>query len=449
MDNRSILSRPSRRTVLLRAGQAMAVSLLAGCVPVPPKADADLHSSARTAALETVSPPLPKAITPTLINQEIALEEKIGQMILVGFYGTTAYANSAIIQEIRTRNLGGVALFRRNVQSAAQLMALTGQLQAATATPLLISVDQEGGYVRRLGPEFGLSHNYTPQQLGSLNNLVTTQDYAAETAQALKDFGLNLNLAPVVDLNVNPSNPVIGRVGRSFSADPAIVTDHARTFIDAHHQRGVLCTLKHFPGHGSSTRDSHKGFVDVTSTWTERELEPFASIIQTGRNDVIMTAHIFNANLDDQLPATLSRNTLTGLLRNELGHDGVIMTDDMQMAAIRSYYSFDKAVALAVDAGVDMIAIARYAPSTVARAVTVIQGMVANGTISADRVDASYRRILNLKSRLALAQPIATPLDRSQPDKRAPEKSESDDEPSAPMQLPLPPNMLPGEEDLT
>ena len=439
MDNRSIPSRPSRRAVLLRAGQAMAVSLLAGCVSVSAKADANLHSAAYTAAPETAPPPLPKAITPTLINQDVPLEQKIGQMILVGFYGTTAYENSAIIQEIRSRNLGGVAIFRRNVRSATQLMALTSALQAAASTPLLISVDQEGGYVRRLGPEFGLSYNYTPQQLGSLNNLVTTQDYAAETAQALKDFGLNLNLAPVVDLNVNPSNPVIGRVGRSFSADPAIVTDHAQTFIDAHHQRGVLCTLKHFPGHGSSTRDSHKGFVDVTTTWTARELEPFASIIQSGHSDVIMTAHIFNANLDDQLPATLSRNTITGLLRNELGHDGVIVTDDMQMAAIRSYYRFDRAVALAVDAGVDMIALARYAPSTVARVVTVIQGMVADGTISAERVDASYRRILRLKSRLTVAQPAEL----------VPEKNAPEDEPSAPLQLPLPPNMLPGEEDLT
>lgn len=407
-------------------GQAAALSLLAACTPVRQQPN-DAFTRLRPDDIPAkFIPPLPADFAPHIGQHEIPLAQKIGQMFLVGFYGTSAVDNS-ILQEIRERNLGGVALFRRNVESVQQLTALTRDLQAAAAIPLFISVDQEGGYVRRLGSEFGLSHNYTPQQLGLLNDLHTTRDYAIKTAQTLSDLGINLNLAPVVDLNVNPSNPVIGRVGRSFSADPTIVAEQARTFIDAHHQEGVLCTLKHFPGHGSSTDDSHDGFVDVTATWSARELEPFADIIASGRSDVVMTAHIFNANLDDALPATLSHSTITGLLRQELAHDGVIVTDDMQMGAIRRYYSFDQAVALAVKAGVDMLAVARYAPGIITRAINTIQAMVSDGTVAVARIDASYQRILRLKSRMASVLP-APPS-------------------STPMQLPLPPSMLPQEED--
>lgn len=426
MNKRSTHFRSSRRAFLQQVGQAVALSLFAACTPVAQNEDDPFTAPARDDLPATALPPLPTDFTPQLGQYAIPLAQKIGQMLLVGFSGTSAVGNP-ILHEIRTHNLGGVALFRRNVESVAQLATLTNDLQAAASIPLLISVDQEGGYVRRLGPEFGLSYNYTPQQLGALNNLTTTRDYATETAQTLHNLGINLNLAPVVDLNVNPSNPVIGRVGRSFSSDPTIVAEQARAFIDAHHKQGVFCTLKHFPGHGSSTDDSHDGFVDVTATWTERELEPFARMISTDHNDVVMTAHIFNATWDTALPATLSHNVITGILREELGHDGVIMTDDMQMGAITRYYSFDHAIALAIQAGVDMIAIARYSTGIIDRAVNVIQAQVADGSLSPARIDASYTRIMRLKTRLS-ARPTS-PAQRLTP-------------------LPIPPSMLPGEKDL-
>src|SRR5690606_10098573 len=167
-------------------------------------------------------------------------------------------------------------------------------------------------------------------------------------AATLAEAGINLNLAPVVDVNVNPDNPVIGQLERSFSGDPDVVTEQAKAFIEAHHEHGVLCTLKHFPGHGSSEADSHLGFVDVTNLWSRQELEPFRNLIDAGLADAIMTAHIFNANWDSEHPATLSRAVITGILREELGYDGVVITDDMQMGAIRDFYGFEAAVVMSV-----------------------------------------------------------------------------------------------------
>lgn len=222
-------------------------------------------------------------------------------------------------------------------------------------------------------------------------------------AQVLASVGVNLNLAPVVDLNVNPDNPVIGALGRSFSADPAVVTRQALAFIDAMHADGILCTLKHFPGHGSSTADSHLGFVDVTNTWSPTELEPFRNIINAGKSDAIMTAHIFNARLDPDYPATLSHATITGILRNQLGYDGVVLTDDMQMGAIANYYGFEQAIELAINAGADIISIASTTISggdAGGRAFAAIADAVAAGRIPAARIDESSARIQRLKQRI-------------------------------------------------
>jgi beta-N-acetylhexosaminidase len=342
------------------------------------------------------------------------LDVKIGQMILAGFRGYTLKDKNPIVADLAERSLGGVVLFdydvataryKRNIESPAQLAALDEALQAATPfPPLLISVDQEGGKVNRLKPAYGFPPSYSQQYLGTLNDLEFTHACAATTAQTLKAAGINLNLAPVVDLNVNPENPIIGRYERSFSADPDIVTAHALAVIAAHGDSGVLTALKHFPGHGSSTGDSHQGFVDVTDTWSEVELEPYRNIIQAGMCEVVMTAHIFNAHLDPDYPATLSKPTITGLLRDQLGWDGVVITDDMGMGAITQYYGFETAIELALAAGADILAYANnsavFDPTIPARAFQVVKRLVENGVIKEARIDQSYRRIMRLKERL-------------------------------------------------
>ena len=266
------------------------------------------------------------------------------------------------VPKTRAKNRGTAPLLLvppvRNVQSPQQLKALTASLQALAQTPLLIGIDQEGGMVNRLKEKYGFPPFPSAQSLGAQRDLSATRAAAALTAQTLARAGVNLNLAPDVDVNLNPDNPVIGKLERSFSADPAVVSAHAAAWIEAHQAQGVLTTLKHFPGHGSSRDDSHLGLVDVTQTWSRRELEPFAHLIGAGQADVVMTAHVFNANLDPRFPATLSRNVIGGILRGELGYSGVVMSDDMQMRAISQYYGFDSAIEAAINAGVDILAFA-------------------------------------------------------------------------------------------
>jgi beta-N-acetylhexosaminidase len=333
-------------------------------------------------------------------------------MLMIGFRGLEVNNEHFIMQDIRKRHLGGVVLFDydiptqravRNIESPSQVKALVASLKSVSAMPLLVAIDQEGGVVTRLKERHGFPPTVSHQRLGELNDLETTHKHATLVAKTLADLGINLNLAPVVDLCANPDNPIIARYERCFSADPLVVSDHALQFIQAHHEQGVLCALKHFPGHGSSTADSHLGLTDVTNTWSRVELEPYGRIIKAGQADAVMTAHVFIANMDDRYPATLSRVTIRGILREELNYDGVVISDDMQMGAIVSHYGFEVAIRKAIEAGVDMLVFANnsvYEEDVAGRAIEVIRGMVQAGIISEARIDESYRRIQRLKSRL-------------------------------------------------
>ncbi len=333
-------------------------------------------------------------------------------MLLLGFRGYELKPDDAIVQDLRERNLGAVVLFsydselkkfERNIQSSAQLRALNASLQEYAQTPLLITIDQEGGNVSRLSERFGFPATQSQEFYGNKNDADLTRAAAEAQGKLLREHGINMNLAPVVDVNVNPDSPAIGKIHRSFSADPNIVTAQAIAEIKGYHSQNILTTLKHFPGHGSAASDSHQGFVDVTTTWQEIELDPYRNIIRAGLADAVMTAHIFNANLDPQYPATLSHKIITGILREQLGYDGVVISDDMQMGAISQYYGFEQAVELAINAGVDMLAIANnlvYEPDIGARAVKTIKQLVQLGKIHLDRIEESYQRIMRLKARL-------------------------------------------------
>jgi beta-N-acetylhexosaminidase len=321
-----------------------------------------------------------------------------------------------VVTDVRDRGVGSVVLFSRdmvldspvrNVASPGQLQALDAALQALAASasaaiPLMIAIDQEGGRVARLDEQRGFPPTHSAQVLGEIGDLAYTYAQAEQMARTLAAAGINHNLAPAVDLNSNPDSPAIGRLGRSFSADPAVVIDHARAFIVAHRAHKITTTIKHFPGHGSARADSHKGFVDVTDSWQELELEPYRALIAEGAVDAVMSAHVFNARLDPVYPATLSPAILTGLLREQLGFKGVIMTDDMGMKAIAAQYGFAEAVVQAVQAGVDMLTFGNnleYNPDVVAHAIAILTQAVADGAISEQRIDASYERILALKAK--------------------------------------------------
>lgn len=411
-----------RRTFLRLAGQsAAALAMLAGCgasaLPTPDRALPT--SMPPTPQPPTAMPPTPSATTlpsstpdPTSAA-EVPLEVKIGQMLLVGFRGLAVDERHPIVADIRDRHLGGVVLFdfdapswspSRNVESPEQVRALVAGLQVFSSIPLLVAVDQEGGKVARFDERHGFPSTVSHRFLGEQDNLALTHETATALAKTLAAAGITLNLAPVVDVNANPNNPVIGQLDRSFSSDPAVVIHHAQAFIKAHHALGVMCCPKHFPGHGSSAADSHRGLVDVTKTWTRRELEPYAALIRSGLADCIMTAHVFNSALDPEYPATLSKAMIDGILRGELGYDGVVISDDMQMGAIRKYYGFEEAVVKAIEAGVDILAIANnsvFEEGVATRTMHIIRRAVETGRLNADRIDRSYRRIQALKRSMA------------------------------------------------
>lgn len=342
---------------------------------------------------------------------KLPLRARIGQMLLVCFEGTALPPDHPLRNDIHQRHLGGVMLRSRpvsgpatagNIVSAPQLRGLTRSLQGASPTPLLIAVDQEGGQVRRLKTRAGFPPTTSFAELGRRNDLALTRQRSQGIAETLRRNGINFNFSPVVDLNRNPSNPVIGALERSFSPDPATVTAHAAQVVAAHRASGIATCLKHFPGHGSSATDSHHGFVDITATWSESELLPFADLIQANLADAVMTAHVFNGRLDRNYPATLSPAILTGLLRQNLGFRGVIISDDLRMDAISRYYSFGEALKRAINAGVDILLICDSDPATVADTVSVIHDLVLTGQISAQSIDQAYRRISLLKARLSV-----------------------------------------------
>ncbi len=343
------------------------------------------------------------------IEREISLDEKIGQMLMVGFRGLEVSANDQIVKDIKLGKIGGVVLYDRdvalqsdirNIQSPQQLSTLTSSLQRFATMPLFIAIDQEGGRVNRLKEKFGFPATVSNKYLGDLNNADSTRFYADKTANTLKSVGINLNLSPVVDVDVNPNSPAIGAIGRSFSSNPRIVSDNAAIVINSHHKQNILTSLKHFPGHGSAANDSHHGFTDVTSTWQQIELEPYRNLINSGYKDFIMTAHIFNANLDPEYPATLSKNIMTGILREQLNYKGVIISDDMGMGAITTQFGLETAVEKSIEAGVDILLFANnlsYDDHIAEKVITIIKSMIAEGKISVNRINNSYQRIITLK----------------------------------------------------
>ena len=402
-------SKYSRRDFLKVATQSSAAMLITGCVS---PASEEIQST-KTKTLQPVTTTAKPTIKMTKnipiqqVEQEASLEEKIGQMIMVGFRGLEV--NSKVIEDIRKRHVGGILLFdydtpsknpERNIKSPLQVRRLTKALQSYSDTPLLISIDYEGGKVNRLKKKYGFPTTVSHQYLGNKNNLAFTRKKATQMAKTLSDIGINLNFAPVVDVNTNPNNPIIGKIRRSFSSNPNIVSKHAIEFIKAHRRHKILCALKHFPGHGSSAADSHLGIADVSDTWSNIELQPFANIIKAGQADSIMTAHVFNNELDPKWPATLSKSTISGLLRTKLGYTGVVFSDDMQMRAIANEYGLETAVKKAIEAGVDILVIGNnigHFDPDIAKKVTKI----IKENITEQRIDESYQRITALKAKIS------------------------------------------------
>ncbi|WP_115707202.1 glycoside hydrolase family 3 protein [Legionella sainthelensi] len=359
----------------------------------------------------------------TCAASEISLRDKIGQMLLIGFEGKEINSQSPIVKTIEKDNIGGVILFDynyhsknfdKNIESPQQVQQLNSNLQYFTQKanlkyhrpqlPLLISVDYEGGKVNRLGEQYGFPPILSAAEIGK--KPPNEAEFTAETmSQTLKNTGFNLNFAPELDVNVNPDNPIIGKKERSFSSDPKQVIRYASIYTQHFLNQKIQCAYKHFPGHGSSTKDSHLGFVDVTDTWQAYELEPFQQLLSSSAScGMIMTAHLVNRQLDPSgLPATLSHKILTDLLRKQFHFKGVIITDDMQMKAISDNYGLEQALVLAINAGADMLIFGNNLPAPSqepTQVIDLIEAKVNSGEISQERINEAYKHIVALKQSL-------------------------------------------------
>lgn len=406
--------------------------------------------------------------SPLACEQQLSKQtcEKIGQMMIVGFGGLKQDVNGNILWEdpnglvfrenasiakmIKDYHVGGVILFtspfrnkktkvyirERNIQNPEQVKSLNNALQEYSKKirkeqefaeiPLLITIDQEGGMVDRMPYELGFPQKTLIYQAFGANEeksltdgeeknkaLSQTRTYANMMANELKNGEFNCNLIPCVDVNINPINPIIGGRGRSFSANPDIVIDQAKEFISAFHEKNIITALKHFPGHGSSLEDTHVGLVDVTQTYQkDKELTPYRDLIKNGYQDLIMTTHVINGQIDNTqckagaiddpttwCPGTMSQKTLKTLLREELGFKGVIVSDDMTMGAITNEYEIEIAFEKAINAGIDMFIIANNTQNDTEKVISTIAKLVKEGKVSEQEIDRAYNNIVALKRR--------------------------------------------------
>lgn len=324
--------------------------------------------------------------------------DQIGQLFMIGFDGTTVSPELASF--LKEYKPGGVILFSRNLESMAQTVELTHDLQRCSPhSPLLISIDQEGGRVSRLPKGFTI---FPPcEVLGRCRSSELAYAAAATTAKELRAVGINMNMSPVLDVNSNPTNPVIG--DRAFGTTPDVVSELGLATVGGLQDNRVVACGKHFPGHGDTTSDSHKELpiVSATRERLERiEFPPFRHAVTNGVA-TMMTAHVVYQALDENRPATLSPSIIGRLLREELHYDGVVLTDDLEMHAIIDHYGIGDATIQAIQAGCDMPLICKDRDRIVA-GLNAVDKAVADGDISAGRLAQSLARIRRLKERFLL-----------------------------------------------
>lgn len=349
------------------------------------------------------------------LMQDMTLEEKVGQLFIIRpetlesisedqvgnskAYGTTEL-DSQMIEVLGQYPIGGVAIFQQNILSPDQLTDFINEMQEHSKISLFVGVDEEGGSVSRIANSkgFDVTKHENMEIIGLTEDSKAAYNVGFTIGSYLKQYGFNLDFAPVADVNTNPDNIVIGN--RSFGSDPELVAKMVSAAIDGLHQAGVMSCVKHFPGHGDTKGDTHEGFVSIEKTWEELgqgELIPFIGAL--GHTDMVMISHITAPNItSDGLPSSLSKEMIDGKLRKELGYDGVIITDAMEMGAITQEYPPAEAAVKSILAGADIILM----PGNFVEAYNGIHDAVVGGTISEKRIDESVLRILSLKEKYGL-----------------------------------------------
>lgn len=340
-------------------------------------------------------------------TQEPDLDHMLGSMLMLGFRGQELDGQNSFLGMIREGKIGNVILFdkdvtdnsQRNIISPEQVKKLTATIRNAAPGPIFIAVDQEGGQVRRLKAQKGFLDLPSAQSMGQ-GNPQSTFALADKAGAEMSALGINMDLAPVVDVDSNPFNPAIGRLGRAFSADAAIVARHAHAFGLALAKNGVTPALKHFPGQGCAKDDPHLGQTDVSQCWNPAtDLLPYAEIFRMGWPGAVMAAHIFQRGLDEQQPAAFSRKIVSGLLREGLGWQGVVISDDLQMKGAAEGSELKELMRLAVNAGVDILLLGNnleWDPELPQKAWQAMKELAAEGAITPERARESWQRVQTL-----------------------------------------------------
>lgn len=373
--------------------------LLASCAPSSTSATYPTPTATRASIVlapqPTKNPTLNDSELATRIVQGMSLEEKLGQMVIVEFYGSVL--NSDLQQMIQQSHVSGVLIENKNgnAQTRAQLVALNRGMQGAAHIPLFISTDYEGGVVNELRQITG--ERPSEAQIGASGDPQQVYQAGHAAAADLSGLGLNVNFMPIVDVLTNTNNP--GLPQRSFGSDPKLVTNMGRAYLKGLTDGGIVGCLKHFPGLGSATIDPHYSLPHMDrslATLNAVDLVPYRTLIQEGNVPMVMVTHILNPQLDPNLPTSLSPHVVSGLLRKDLNFQGVIISDTLWMGGISNTYSLTQAAILAVKAGIDLL----LGPRGLSETVTMLYGLqqaVKAGQIAVGQIDASVTRILELK----------------------------------------------------
>ena len=357
---------------------------------------------------------------------EPSLEEKIGQLIVVGFHGVSPGEGSVqrVMAQAKAGQIGGVIVYRYNIEAPSQLKLLMESIQqSAISYPLFTFVDQEGGKVQRLGSEKGFADFCSAKNVAETMSVARARQHYRSMGALLKEYGLNFDFAPCVDLDGDPACDVIGGLGRSYSDSVETIVDYSRAMIEGLRDHGIFSCLKHYPGHGRARGDSHLGLVDIGKTWSDVELDPYRRLVKEGRVDAVMTAHLLHNGMDRNAPPTFSKKWI-GKLRKEIGFNGVVIPDDLHMGAILSRYSLEEIVTQGFDAGLDLLLFSNNPlaakargirqdtqskafgnasvpdPELPAKIICTVAKAVGAGTLPVDAIDRAFARVVSLKQRM-------------------------------------------------
>ena len=342
----------------------------------------------------------PAILTATRVNAA-SIEAMAGQLLVTGFPGGSAGDKStkALTAHIAKGRAGGALFLRHNVKSGKAVKQIAAQMIGASRQSLM-AIDQEGGKVQRLGRKQGFTAIPTAKWVAGNKSVAEAQALYAKAGRELRAAGFNMNMAPSVDIH-DPKNPVIGKYDRGFSTDVERISAYAAAFVKGFSAAGVACSLKHFPGHGSSRSDSHDGFVDISKTWSADEIVPFKKLASTA--PMIMSGHLFHPEFSNgKSPVTFSQKAITTKLRSGLGYKGVILTDDLDMGAIRKSFQLREAIILSLAAGNDLLLLSNslnYDEALPVKATRWISDAVKEGRVSSAQIKASYSRVMAMKKR--------------------------------------------------